>query len=122
MGLKIYVNGKFFDEEDARVSVFDHGYFYGDGLFECIRACNSSVFRLKEHVDRFNSVMAINLQDGDQIRIDIPAPRLEVLTDKKIPKERRLCWKAPDSKTKTGYMQRHAHMVQSASTGAIYKV
>lgn len=63
MGMKIYLNGKFVDEEDARVSVFDHGYLYGDGVFEGIRAYYNSVFRLKEHVDRlFDSAQAIGLK------------------------------------------------------------
>jgi len=63
MGLKIYLDNKFVDEEDAKVSVFDHGYLYGDGVFEGIRAYHNSVFRLKEHVDRlYDSAKAINLE------------------------------------------------------------
>ena len=60
------------------------------------------------------------IEEGDLIRIDIPAHRLEVLVDEAILEERRLCWKAPDLKIKTGYMKRYAQMVQSASTGAIF--
>lgn len=48
----IYLNGELFPEEKAKVSVFDHGYLYGDGIFEGIRAYNSRVFRLKEHIKR----------------------------------------------------------------------
>lgn len=63
MGLKIYLDGKFVAEEDARVSVFDHGVLYGDGIFEGIRAYNGRVFKLKEHVDRlYNGAGAIMLQ------------------------------------------------------------
>ena len=63
MGLKIYMDGKYVDEQDARVSVFDHGFLYGDGVFEGIRAYHNSVFRLQDHVDRFfDSAKAINLE------------------------------------------------------------
>ena len=63
MGLKIYLDGKFVDEPDAKVSVFDHGFLYGDGVFEGIRAYHNSVFRLKDHVDRlYDSAKAINLE------------------------------------------------------------
>jgi len=50
--MKIYIDGKYYDERNARISVFDHGLLYGDGIFEGIRAYNGRVFRLKEHVDR----------------------------------------------------------------------
>lgn len=50
--MKIYIDGKFYSERDAKVSVFDHGLLYGDGIFEGIRAYNSRVFKLKEHIDR----------------------------------------------------------------------
>src|SRR6202022_2654825 len=49
---KIYIDGKFFAEADAKVSVFDHGLLYGDGIFEGIRFYNGRVFRLEEHLDR----------------------------------------------------------------------
>jgi len=63
MGLKIYLDGSFVEEQDAKVSVFDHGFLYGDGIFEGIRAYHNCVFRLKEHVDRFfDSAKAINLE------------------------------------------------------------
>lgn len=52
MGLVTYVNGAFVPKEDAKVSVFDHGYLYGDGIFEGIRVYNGKVFRLDEHLDR----------------------------------------------------------------------
>ncbi|MDP8253493.1 MAG: branched-chain-amino-acid transaminase [Candidatus Kaelpia aquatica] len=53
--MKIYLNGNLVEEEDAKVSVFDHGYLYGDGVFEGIRAYNGLVFRLDEHLDRLYS-------------------------------------------------------------------
>ncbi|MGI6452962.1 MAG: branched-chain-amino-acid transaminase [Syntrophomonadaceae bacterium] len=62
MGGRIYLNGAFVEEEQAKVSVYDHGFLYGDGVFEGIRAYHNSVFRLKEHVDRlYDSAKAINL-------------------------------------------------------------
>ena len=60
--MKIYVDGKYYSERDAKVSVFDHGLLYGDGVFEGIRAYNGRVFKLKEHIDRlFCSAKAILL-------------------------------------------------------------
>lgn len=61
--MKIYLDGKYCDEKNAKVSVFDHGLLYGDGIFEGIRAYNGRVFRLKEHIDRlFYSAKAILLE------------------------------------------------------------
>src|SRR5260370_930897 len=60
--MKIYIVGKYYDEQNAKVSVFDHGLLYGDGIFEGIRAYNGRVFKLKEHIDRlFYSAKAILL-------------------------------------------------------------
>lgn len=50
--LQIYVDGAYYPKSQAKVSVFDHGLLYGDGVFEGIRAYNGSVFKLKEHIDR----------------------------------------------------------------------
>ena len=52
MSLKIYINGTLYDKEDARISVYDHGLLYGDGVFEGIRSYSGKVFRLKEHLER----------------------------------------------------------------------
>ncbi|MFH1776528.1 MAG: branched-chain-amino-acid transaminase [Candidatus Omnitrophota bacterium] len=52
MGLKVYVDGKYYEQDQARVSVFDHGLLYGDGVFEGIRSYNGLVFKLEEHIDR----------------------------------------------------------------------
>ena len=61
--MKIYINGKFYDKENARISVFDHGLLYGDGVFEGIRSYNRRVFKLKEHIDRlFESAQSIMLK------------------------------------------------------------
>lgn len=49
---KIYIDGKFYPEANAKVSVFDHGLLYGDGIFEGIRFYNGRVFRLEEHLER----------------------------------------------------------------------
>jgi len=60
---KIYVDGKFYAEDDAKVSVFDHGLLYGDGIFEGIRFYNSRVFRLEEHLERlWDSARSICLE------------------------------------------------------------
>jgi branched-chain amino acid aminotransferase len=61
--MKIYIKGKFYDKENAKISVFDHGLLYGDGVFEGIRAYNSLVFKLKEHIDRlFESAHTLMLK------------------------------------------------------------
>jgi branched-chain amino acid aminotransferase len=61
--MKIYVDGKYCDEKDAKISVFDHGLLYGDGVFEGIRAYNGRVFKLQEHIERlFYSAQAILLK------------------------------------------------------------
>jgi branched-chain amino acid aminotransferase len=58
----IYIDGKYLPREEARISVFDHGFLYGDGVFEGIRAYNGKVFRLQEHLDRmFDSARTIDL-------------------------------------------------------------
>jgi branched-chain amino acid aminotransferase len=59
---KIFLDGQFVNEADAKVSVFDHGLLYGDGVFEGIRAYGGRVFRLEEHLERlFDSAKAIRL-------------------------------------------------------------
>jgi len=60
---KIYINGKYFDKPDAKISVYDHGLLYGDGVFEGIRIYNGKAFKLKEHVTRmFESARSIRLE------------------------------------------------------------
>jgi branched-chain amino acid aminotransferase len=61
--LQIYIDGVYYPKSQAKVSVYDHGLLYGDGVFEGIRAYNSTVFKLKEHIDRlYRSAHAIMLQ------------------------------------------------------------
>lgn len=65
MGLQIYCGGEFVPEEDAKVSVFDHGLLYGDGVFEGIRIYNKNVFMLDAHLKRLYKGARV-------IRLDIP--------------------------------------------------
>jgi branched-chain amino acid aminotransferase len=63
MSLNVYINGKFCDQADAKISVYDHGLLYGDGVFEGIRSYGGRVFRLREHIDRlWDSAKAIWLE------------------------------------------------------------
>jgi branched-chain amino acid aminotransferase len=63
MNSKIYIDGNFYDQAEAKVSVFDHGLLYGDGVFEGIRFYAGRVFRLDEHIDRlYDSAHVIALQ------------------------------------------------------------
>src|SRR6059058_1910158 len=69
---KVYINGKYYDKSDAKISVYDHGLLYGDGVFEGIRIYDGKIFRLKDHVDRlFESARAIKL--------DIPLSRPQMM-------------------------------------------
>ena len=65
MGLIIYLNGNYVNEENAVVSVFDHGLLYGDGVFEGIRAYHNRVFKLRDHIVRF-------YESAKAIMLDIP--------------------------------------------------
>ncbi len=63
MSLQIYINGEFFSKEDAKISVYDHGLLYGDGVFEGLRSYSGKVFRLHEHLVRlWESALAISLE------------------------------------------------------------
>ena len=63
MSLKIYINGRLYDKEDAKISVYDHGLLYGDGVFEGLRSYSGRVFRLEQHLNRlWESAQAIRLQ------------------------------------------------------------
>jgi branched-chain amino acid aminotransferase len=60
MSLKVYIDGELCNKEDAKISVYDHGLLYGDGVFEGIRSYGGQVFRMAEHLDRlWNSAKAI---------------------------------------------------------------
>ena len=70
--LLIYIDGEYYPKSQAKISVYDHGFLYGDGVFEGIRAYNGVVFKLKEHVDRlFRSAHALTLK--------IPLSKQEVI-------------------------------------------
>jgi len=61
--LVVYVDGKYYPKSEAKISVFDHGLLYGDGVFEGIREYNGVVFKLKEHIDRlYRSAHVITLK------------------------------------------------------------
>ena len=63
MGQKVFIDGKLVDESEAKVSVFDHGFLYGDGVFEGIRSYGGKVFKFDEHLARlFDSAKAISLE------------------------------------------------------------
>ncbi len=61
--MKIFIDGSYFEKDQAVVSVFDHGLLYGDGVFEGLRIYNGRIFKLKEHVDRlYASAKALSLE------------------------------------------------------------
>ncbi len=63
MSLKVFINGTYYNKADAKISVYDHGLLYGDGVFEGLRAYGGTIFRLDDHVGRlFESAQAIALQ------------------------------------------------------------
>lgn len=69
--MKVYINGELVDEADAKVSVFDHGLLYGDGVFEGIRLYDGCVFRLEAHLERLN-------RSARAIMLDLPWSREEI--------------------------------------------
>ncbi|MFA5144610.1 MAG: branched-chain-amino-acid transaminase [Candidatus Omnitrophota bacterium] len=84
--MKIYINGKFYEKNKAKISVFDHGLLYGDGVFEGIRSYNRLVFKLKEHIDRlFESAQSIMLKipltRGQMIKAVVAALKANNLKD-----------------------------------------
>lgn len=86
MGLKVYINGEYFDKKDAKISVFDHGLLYGDGVFEGIRSYNHLVFKLKEHIDRLYEsahgiMMRINLSKKEMISSVVDTLKLNKLNN-----------------------------------------
>lgn len=70
--MQIYVDGNFYSEEDAKVSVFDHGLLYGDGVFEGIRVYGGRVFELDPHIDRLYT-------SAQTIALEIPLPRADLV-------------------------------------------
>ena len=69
--MKIYIDGKFYDKDDAKISVFDHGVLYGDGIFEGIRAYNGRIFRLDDHLKRLD-------ESANAILLKLPMPIKEI--------------------------------------------
>jgi len=69
--MKVWLNGKLYEKEEARVSVFDHGLLYGDGVFEGIRIYDGCVYRLDAHLDRLWA-------SAQYIKLDIPMSRNEM--------------------------------------------
>jgi len=71
MSLKVNIDGKLFDKEDAKISVFDHGLLYGDGVFEGIRSYAGKAFKLQEHINRL-------WESAKAICLDIPISKAEM--------------------------------------------
>jgi branched-chain amino acid aminotransferase len=70
--MQIYINGKFYDKDNAKISVFDHGLLYGDGVFEGIRSYNRRVFKLNEHIDRL-------LESAQSIMLKVPLTKEQLI-------------------------------------------
>lgn len=70
--LEVYIDGEYYPKSQAKVSVFDHGLLYGDGIFEGIRAYDGTVFKLKEHIDRLYS-------SAHMIMLQIPMKKEEMI-------------------------------------------
>lgn len=70
--MQIYIDGAFYGEDEAKVSVFDHGLLYGDGVFEGIRTYGGRVFELDAHIDRLYA-------SAQAIALEIPLPRAELV-------------------------------------------
>jgi len=70
--MKIYIDGKLYEKEDAKLSVYDHGLLYGDGVFEGIRSYGGKVFRMVEHIDRL-------WESAKAIWLEIPMTKAEMI-------------------------------------------
>jgi len=68
----IYLNDGFVEKHNAKISIYDHGFLYGDGVFEGIRAYDGNVFRLKEHIDRL-------YRSAHSIMLTIPVSKDEMI-------------------------------------------
>jgi len=73
MSTKVLINGELFDKEDAKISVYDHGLLYGDGVFEGMRSYNGKIFQLEKHLDRL-------WESAKAICIEIPGTKEEMAT------------------------------------------
>ncbi len=74
MSLQIYINGTFYDKENAKISVYDHGLLYGDGVFEGMRSYSGKVFRLGIHIDRL-------YESAEAICLKIPIAKEQMMAD-----------------------------------------
>jgi branched-chain amino acid aminotransferase len=70
--LQVYIDGEFYPKSQAKISVYDHGFLYGDGVFEGIREYNGVVFKLKEHIDRL-------YRSAHGIMLNIPITKAEMI-------------------------------------------
>jgi branched-chain amino acid aminotransferase len=82
----VYVDGEYFPKSEAKISVFDHGYLYGDGVFEGIRAYSGRIFRLEQHIERlYDSARALALEPpvspDELMRLTAETVRVNELTD-----------------------------------------
>src|SRR5438105_6137536 len=69
---KVYIGGKLYEKADAKISVYDHGFLYGDGIFEGIRVYAGKVFRLRDHIERL-------YESARHIWLEIPLPRDQMM-------------------------------------------
>lgn len=120
--LKIHIDGQLFDEADAKISVFDHGLLYGDGVFEGIRFYNDRVFRLDEHIDRlYDSAKAIHLQipitPGEMIEAVLDTIRANDLHDGYV---RLIVTRGVGGLGLSPYRCKKASIIVIASTIALY--
>jgi len=105
MAAIVNVNGRVSDQEHAVISVFDHGFLYGEGVYETLRTYNGQPFLFDRHMRRLRTSSAM---------LALPVP----LGDAEI--ARRLAeWKAPAPRYKTGVFAKYAALVSSAAEGAI---
>lgn len=84
--MKIYLNGDFVEKNQAKVSVFDHGFLYGDGAFEGIRSYNNLVFKLEEHIERLYEtahtlMIKVSLTRKQMVQAVVDTLKINKLTD-----------------------------------------
>jgi branched-chain amino acid aminotransferase len=82
--LQVYIDGKYYPKSEAKVSVFDHGLLYGDGVFEGIRAYDGVVFKLKEHINRLYSSAHMLMLSIPMTREELIQKTLETLRKNKL--------------------------------------
>jgi len=82
--LQVYIDGKYYPKSEAKVSVFDHGLLYGDGVFEGIRAYDGVVYKLKEHINRLYSSAHMLMLSIPMTREELIQKTLETLRKNKL--------------------------------------